>query len=169
MSNNCTITYSDSDFITLENFSQLVNKSQSTIIKRYKEIPLIVLENGYYKVLKGTRYPAKKNFKADDYSEKKYEILKAIFKFKYIDETYVGLYPNDFELILYELIQSGYIQYNNGVNTFGANAYNITDKGTACVKKGKRKATVEIMEMAQNISKVAGTFVGSVISEIYNP
>ncbi len=57
-------------YISLEEFSNICGKSQSTIKKRIHTIPRIEENNGTYLVLRGTRYPVNlRRFKANDFEK----------------------------------------------------------------------------------------------------
>ena len=52
---------SDQSYIPLEKFAKMVDKNETTILRRRNEIPGIKNDGGSWVVLKGTRYPFKIN------------------------------------------------------------------------------------------------------------
>lgn len=159
-------TKSKKEYITLEEFSKMCGKKETTIIKKYKEIPIIKKEKGEYKVLKGTRYPCyiKRYSIKDDY-DKRYAVLSSISKQLYIDEKMLGVYSGTFKNYLKDLLVAGYIRANNNGNTYGANAYDCTAEGAEFIKK--RKENIK-KDFATTAATIAGTFVGEIVSSVYN-
>lgn len=155
--NRCTQNY-----ISLQQFCKIARKKEKTIIKHYKEIPIIIKDKKEYKVLIGTRYPCKiKSYKIIDDIDRRYVLLKSISDYKYIDCYMLNVYQNTFCNYLKDFISAGLIRENNNGNSFGANAYDCTELGGTIVKKEKQKAKKEIV---YELSHIAGAFVGEIIS-----
>lgn len=149
-------------YISLKEFTQMCKKngirtSEKTIKKRYKEIPGIIKENDEYKVLEGTRYPINKNFKVKNTDDVFKWMLKAIYKNRYIDYTYLGIYQNDFDFILKELLNEKYIKNNRSKNRYGANSYSITQKGIELMN-------MKEFEIEKRIEVLSRMFVGPAIA-----
>lgn len=156
----------EAEYMTIEEFSEMVQKKPSTIKARWKDIPGVKKVNGSFVVMNGTRYPVKNNFKARNSEERRYHLLRAIYENKYIDATTLGIYQNSFKLLLKDLIDGGYICENGSLNQYGANYYDCTQKGESYFKNYNKKKSKELVAIA---SEAAGTFVGSIISQMYRP
>ncbi len=152
----------DKEYISLHKFCKIAKKKEATIIKHYKEIPLIIKDKKEYKVLVGTRYPCKiKSYKIIDDMDRRYILLKSISDYKYIDCYMLGVYQNTFCNYLKDFISAGLIKENHNGNLYGANAYDCTELGGKIVKREKQKAKKEI---ACEISHITGAFVGEILS-----
>lgn len=155
------------NYISLEEFVKQciingIKTSAETIKRRYKEIPGIEKESDY-RVLKGTRYPVEKKFKIKNEKDRRYHFLKAFYCRRYIDAEILGIYQNEFELLIKEMLEVGYIAENDSFNTYGSNKYTITQLGINVMDLGKTKAVVEI---GKAIAEITGTFTGTVISKV---
>ena len=155
----------ENNYIELSKFAKRVNRSESTIKRRFSEIPVIKKENNKYFVLKGTRYPLKiSSFGkiVDDYDRRRI-LLKAISEEKYIDCDMLGVYQETFEKYLGDYLTADLIYKNNLPNNYGANAYNCTQKGSEVARLRKEQAREKI---AKEMATFVGLFVGTAISKI---
>lgn len=150
-------------------FDEFVNNSgfkETTIKRKYKQIPGLIKNGKEFRVISGTRYPYRlRNKKIEDSSSKRYVLLKAISQYKYISHKELRIEHPQFETMLKELISAGLIQKNNLSNTYGANAYDCTPLGDELINHKEKKARRELLKI---IAEVAGTFTGAVVSQIYD-
>ena len=65
--------------------------------------------------------------------------------------------------MLRDLLSAGLIEPNNLSNCYGANAYDVTDKGAALMHKSDKIAKIELIT---TVAEVAGTFTGAIISKV---
>ena len=154
-------------YIPLEKFAKMVDKSETTILKRRNEIPGIKNDGGSWVVLKGTRYPFKINScKIEDDNDKRRVLLLAISKYRYIDAEMLGIWEETFEGYLGDFLRAGLIQKTSVPNQHGANAYDCTEKGSLIAKAKYAQARKEMMTA---ISECAGAFVGAFCSQSFAP
>lgn len=153
-------------YIPFEEFVEKVSVKESTIRRRYKEIPGITKTENEFAVLSGTRYPCDLHrYKLSTSAKKRYILLKTISQYQYISHKDLKLEQPQFEEMLKELIEAGLIQNNHLSNEYGANAYDCSIRGDKLLKEDEKQAEAKILNM---IAETAGTFVGAVISKIYN-
>lgn len=150
-------------------FDEFVNNSgvkKSTIKRKYKCIPGLSKTEKGFMVVSGTRYPYNlRNTKLEDYSSRRYTLLKAISMYKYISHKELKMEHRQFETMLRELLSAGLIQSNNLSNTYGANAYDCTALGGELISRTDKDAKDELVK---RIASMAGTFTGAVLSQIYD-
>lgn len=152
--------------ISIEQFVQNSGYKESTIFKNRNKIPGLKYIDGEYIIIKGTRYPYNLGAnKLKDAADRRYCLLDAISKFKYIDSDMLRLEQEQFEEILKELLDADLIKENHLGNKYGANAYDSTPKGDRVLENKRKEAKQEITKL---ISSAAGHFTGAVISEIYS-
>ena len=110
------------DYISIEEFSEMYNVKVNTVRKRINEIyGAQKIDNSWY-ILKGSRYPYKKNNRIK--KNKIYlTILKAIEERKYIDEKFFKIYKEDFNGLLKCLEDAKYIKRIETLSNYGANNY----------------------------------------------
>ena len=112
--------------------------------------------------LKGSRYFFNvRNAKLNDSAKRRYILLKAISQYRYIDHKALKMEHSDFINMLGQMIGEGWIEENNGYNQYGANKYNITSYGETVLFEAKSKHMI-------TLAKIAGTFTGSVLSQIFD-
>lgn len=151
-------------YLKLNDFAELIGKKPNTILRRKDEIPVIKKVGKEWYALNGTRYPCKVNsFKIKDNWDKRYVLLKAIGTHRYIDNTMLCIYTNEFEMMLSDFVNAGLIEENHNSNNYGANGFSCTFKGSVYLRKQKSLAIKAIIE---DIAKVAGIFTGAVLSQI---
>lgn len=158
----------DKEYISLNEFANIANVRVKTIINRYKEIPGIEKNGNEYTVLSGTRYPYDKRRlkKIDNYDEKRYHLLNAIYNYKYISHYELRLHQQQFEDMLLSLERANLIKINGINNPYGANKYDCTELSGKVLSMEKLKA---IKEIAEIIADCSGRFVGRVLEEcMYN-
>ena len=149
----------DAGYISLEEFAEKSGVSVSTVKERYKEIPGIRRTGKTYTVLSGTRYPCdKRKVKVSNSSDRRYLLLKTISEYRYISHRDLQLEEKQFRDMLEAFLRAGLICPNGLCNTYGANAYDCTEKGDAILRKKKTEA---IREVTLILSEAAGTFVGA--------
>lgn len=150
-------------------FDEFVNNSgfkESTIKRNYKQIPGLQKTKNGFRVLSGTRYPYNLgNTKIEDSASKRYVLLKAISNYKYISHKELRVEYHQFETMLREFLSAGLIQKNNLSNTYGANAYDCTPLGDEMILRNNKRAKQELLKL---ISENAGTFVGAIISQVFD-
>lgn len=116
--------------ITLEEFSKIAGIKESTIKRKSKNIPGIVHEKREYRVVSGTRYPCDiHRYRINNSEDRRYILLMMISKYKYITNSDLQLYHEQFVEMLKELLAAGLIKENHLCNHYGANAYDCTEKG----------------------------------------
>ena len=153
-------------YISFEEFINNTGFKESTIRKRYKNIPGIKKTPNGFTVLSGTRYPfAMRGYKIKNSNDRRYILLKAISQYKYISHLDIRLESAQFRDMLRELLSAGLIKKNSLYNNYGANAYDCTSKGEEVLKQTQIKSRQEILNM---VSTAAGKFAGAVISEVYD-
>ena len=125
-------------YISLEEFVKKSGVKESTIKKRYKDIPGITKEGNSFTILSGTRYPCdKRRIKPKDSGDRRYLLLRTISEYRYISHEHLMLEEKQFNDMLAEFLQAGLINKNGLCNSFGANAFDCTVKGDALLKKEK--------------------------------
>ena len=139
---------------------------ESTIKKRYREIPGLTKSEDGFTVISGTRYPFdKRNLSIRDSGERRYTLLKAISLYKYISHRELKVEQVQFQAMLGDLISAGLIRTNGLCNAYGANAYDCTPKGDELIRRADNRSKQEFLNM---IAETAGTFTGAVISQVYD-
>lgn len=134
------------NYITLEEFSNMVDIKETTIKKNYKKIPGIEIIDGEYYVLKGTRYPGKVNmYKIETLIDKEYVMLKLTSQFKYIDHKMLKIYQNDFNNMTNSLVEKGYLIKNDSLNKYGLNEYYCPVEVRDIFKTKKREQAIELL------------------------
>ena len=134
--------------ITIEEFVELAGVKERTIRKNKDKIPGLSYNNGNYDILKGTRYPFNlRSAKLKDYGDRKYYLLKAIDQYQYIDYKKLRLNPEQFEDMLNDLLIAGLVKKNRVGNYYGANGYDITDKGESVLNGDRIKAIKTIVDL----------------------
>lgn len=150
-------------------FEEFVNNSgvkEATIKRNYKNIPGITKTENGFRVISGTRYPYNLgNSKLEDSSSKRYILLKAISKYKYISHKELRIEHSQFKDMLKELLSAKLIKKNNLSNTYGANAYDCTILGDELIQKHPKTAKKELIN---TLASATGTFTGAVLAQIYN-
>lgn len=154
------------EYIDFDEFVHNSGRKKTTIIRNYKRIPGISKTEDGFQVVSGTRYPYNLGHtKLEDSSAKRYALLKAISKYKYISHKELRIEQKQFENMLRDLLSAGLIQCNNLSNSYGANAYDCTVLGEELLSKTDKAAKSELINM---IASAAGTFTGAVVSQIYD-
>ena len=155
----------ESERISIDTFVALSGYKESTIFRNREKIPGLSYKEGEYCIIKGTRYPYNMGSnKLKDSSDRRFCLLDAIHKYKYIDSVKLKMYQEQFVDMLRELLDAELIKENHLGNNYGANAYDCTPKGEELVKRQRYEAIREITEL---VSSAAGHFTGAVISEVY--
>lgn len=155
------------EYIEFEDFVSNTGLKKSTVERNYKKIPGIEKKNDKYIVLSGTRYwfSDLHKYKIDDSYQKRFVLLKAISKFRYISHKELRIEKPQFDKMLRDLLSAELIEPNNLSNCYGANAYDVTDKGAALTHKNDKTAKVELVNI---VAEAAGRFTGAIISQIYD-
>ena len=152
-------------YISLEQFSKLIGKTESTIKRRRTEIPGVEYVDGVWEVLEGTRFPFKiRSCSITDDEDRRRVLLSAISTYRYIDAKMLGVYPKTFENYLGDLLQANLIRENGSPNRYGANYYDCTPEGSKIAKLNKEGAR---SKLANLVSSCIGTFSGAIYSEIF--
>lgn len=153
------------EYIEFEDFVSNTGLKKSTVERNYKKIPGIEKKNDKYIVLSGTRYwfSDLHRYKIDDSYQKRFVLLKAISKFRYISHKELRIEKPQFDKMLRDLLSAELIEPNNLSNCYGANAYDVTDKGATLMHKNDKTAKTELITA---IAEVAGTFTGAIISQV---
>ena len=150
-------------------FADFVNNAgvkESTIKRRYKKIPGITKTPKGFRVISGTRYPYNiGNTNIDDSASKRFTLLKAISKYKYISHKELRIEPPQFEAMLRDLLSAGLIQCNNLSNKFGANAYDCTVRGEELIRQNDKTARENLIK---TIAAATGAFTGAVLTQIFD-
>lgn len=153
-------------YIEFEDFVSNSGVKESTIKRRYKQIPGIIKTKKGFRVISGTRYPYNiGNTKLDSSEARRYVLLKAISKYQYISHKELRLEPPQFKAMLRDLLSAGLIQANNLSNTYGANAYDCTRLGDEFINRTDKAAKNELINA---IASAAGTFTGAVLSQVFD-
>lgn len=153
-------------YITLKEFSVISKITEKQILKRRKEIPVIIKQDGEYLVLRGARYPMPINrYKIRNDSQRRFILLKAISQTKYVDSKMLGIYQEEFEKMLGDLLQAKLIYENNLGNTYGANAYSCTQTGADLAEKNSFEKLSKVVNLA---AEAGGRFVGQILSCVLN-
>ena len=94
----------------------------SMVQKGWSKIPGAKAINGEIMIWPGSRYPFNmRGHKLDTAADRIYVLLKAISQFRYISHKELYLYESQFNDILQELFQKGYIELNHLGSNDGAN------------------------------------------------
>lgn len=152
-------------YISIEEFIRIAGVKEVTIKRNRDKIPGLSYENGEYLIIEGTRYPFNigRN-KMKDSNDRRYLLLKAISENKYIDHNTLGIYNQQFEQFLRDLLDANLIRNNGMQNHYGANSYDCTEIGDRILLNKKTAKT----EIAKAIAEVAGTFVGTALGSAAN-
>ena len=154
------------EYIEFEDFVNKTGVKASTIKRRYKQIPGIIKSKNGFRVISGTRYPYNLgNTKLENSASKRFTLLKAISKYKYISHRELRLEPRQFEDMLRDLLSAGLIRRNNLFNTYGANAYDCTPLGDDLINRTCKSAKKELIN---TIATAAGSFSGAVLSQVFD-
>ena len=154
------------DYIDFKDFLNNAGVKESTIKRRYKEIPGVMKTKKGFRVISGTRYPYNiGNAKLDDSASKRFILLKAISKYKYISHKELRIEPPQFENMLRDLLSAGLIERNNLSNTYGANAYDCTPQGEELISQKNKTARESLIN---TIATATGAFTGAVLSQIFD-
>ena len=154
------------DYIDFEDFVNNAGVKESTIKRRYKKIPGIIKTKKGFRVISGTRYPYNiGNTNIEDSASKRFTLLKAISKYKFISHRELRLEPPQFENMLRDLLSAGLIERNNLSNTYGANAYDCTPKGEEIISQKDKTARESLI---RTIATATGTFTGAILSQIFD-
>lgn len=156
----------DKNKISIEEFIGIACVKLQTIKNNKDKIPGLTYKDGKFAILSGTRYPRTlSHYKLNSHAKKRYVLLKEISRYNYIDHKLLGVYQEQFETFLAELMAAGLIKENGLANHYGANAYDCTTKGDEILKGSNTNKKVN--EIAELVASVCGHFVGSVICEVY--
>ena len=148
-------------YISMEEFAKTSGVKESTIKKRYQDIPGITKEGISFTILSGTRYPCdKRRIKPKDSGDRRYLLLRTISDYRYISHEHLMLEEKQFDEMLAEFLQAGLIKKNGLCNSFGANAYDCTARGDAVLKKQKSDAIRELTLLG---AEALGTFAGTAL------
>ena len=144
-------------YISVEEFLEKYNIKESTLKRRYHEIPGITKSNEGYLILSGTRYPCNANAyrKVDNSAKKRYVLLKAISEYKYISHKELKVEHQQFVDMLKDLLSAGLIQPNHLSNQYGANAYDCSMKGDELLNKNPKRAVSELTEIIKDVVLIA--------------
>ena len=154
------------DYIDFEDFVNNAGVKESTIKRRYRQIPGIIKTQKGFRVISGTRYPYNiGNTNIEDSASKRFTLLKAISKYKYISHKELRIEPPQFEAMLRDLLSAGLIQCNNLSNTYGANAYDCTPLGEELISQKDQAARHNLINA---IASASGTFTGAILSQIFD-
>lgn len=155
-----------SEKISIEQFIEQTGYKRKTIIKNKDKIPGLKYIDGEFIIKKGTRYPYNIGAnKLEDSEDRRYCLLDAINKYKYIDYRILRFDQKQFKKMLEDFLNAGLIEENHLGNNFGANAYDCTNKGIAVMKQHRNEAIKDITDI---IASATGHFTGAVISEVYS-
>ena len=150
------------EYISVKDFAKRYNIKEKTVKKRLDSIPGIVVEGGLYFIKDSARYPADKRwFKASDSAGKRYELLKAISRYRYVDYKMLSVSRQSFNTMLNQLISAEIIEENGSNNSDGANSYDCTYKGDKLLKEKKK-------EGIRLLSECLGIISGEIINRISN-
>lgn len=148
-------------YISMEEFANKVGIKESTIKKRYRDIPGITKEGNTFTILSGTRYPCdKRRIKPKASGDRRYLLLRTISDYRYISHEHLMIEEKQFNDMLVEFLQAGLIKKNGLCNPFGANAYDCTAKGDAILKKQKSET---IRELTLLTAEALGTLAGAAL------
>lgn len=154
------------DYIDFEDFVNNAGVKESTVKRQYKKIPGVIKTEKGFCVISGTRYPYNiGNTKIDSSESKRYALLKAISKYKYISHKELRLEPQQFENMLRDLLSANLIQHNGLSNRYGANAYDCTRLGDEFINRKDKAAKNELIN---TIASAAGTFTGAILSQVFD-
>lgn len=149
-------------YINMEEFAKKSGVKESTIKKRYKDIPGISKEGSSFTILSGTRYPCdKRRINPKDSGNRRYLLLRTISDYRYISHEHLMLEEKQFNDMLAELLQAGLIKKNGLCNSFGANAFDCTAKGDDLLKKQKNDVIHYLTLLG---AEALGTFAGAMIA-----
>lgn len=150
-------------YISFSEFQEKCGFKEKTIKKNCYKIPGAVINDEGCKFLAGTRYPYNLgSIKLSDSAKKRYALMTAISKDRYINHTMLRMEVNDFILMLRQLISAGWIEENNSCNCYGANKYSLTIQGEEALAAHKK-------EKLLTIASIAGTYTGAVLSQVFSP
>lgn len=155
--------------INYMDFDDFVNNAgvrESTIKRRYKEIPGVIKTAKGFRVISGTRYPYNiGNTNIENSASKRFTLLKAISKYKYISHRELHIEQPQFENMLCDLLSAGLIERNNLSNYYEANAYDCTSKGEELISQKDKTARESLIN---TIATATGTFTGAILSQIFD-
>lgn len=150
-------------YISFSEFQGKYGFKEKTIKKNCHMIPGALITDEGCKFLTGTRYPYNlRNAKLSDSAKKRYALMTAISKDRYIDHSMLKMEVNDFIFMLRQLIAAGWIEENDGCNFYGANKYSLTIDGERALDAQKKNKI-------STIASIAGIYTGAVFSQVYPP
>ena len=153
-------------YIPFDDFVRNSGVKESTIKRKYKQIPGIIKIDKGFKVLSGTRYPCDLHrYSLKDSGERRYVLLKTISQYKYVTHRDLKVEYRQFQDMLKELLSAGLIQRNNLCNDYGANAYDCSALGDKLLRKTDKAAKTELITL---IATAAGTFTGEIVSQVFD-
>ncbi len=152
------------EYISFDEFVNNTGRAESTIRKRYKEIPGITKTKDGFQVVSGTRYPCDLHrHKFKNSGDRRYALLKAISQYRYVTHKDLRIEHRQFEEMLRELLSAGLIKENHLFNTYGANAYDCTSAGDELIQRTDQDAKKELLNL---IASATGMFTGAIVSQI---
>ncbi len=152
------------EYISFDEFVNNTGRAESTIRKRYKEIPGITKTKDGFQVVSGTRYPCDLHrHKFKNSGDRRYALLKAISQYRYVTHKDLKIERRQFEEMLRELLSAGLIKENHLFNTYGANAYDCTSAGDELIQRTDQDAKKELLNL---IASATGMFTGAIVSQI---
>ena len=151
--------------MTAEDFAQKNGIPLARVKQNWEKIPGSVNRNGEIFFWPGSRYPFNIGFhKLETSADKRYVLLKAISKYRYISHKELRLEEKQFDAMLEDYLSTKLIEPNNLGNTYGANAYDITKDGSdfldSIVDKKRERRNKEILRFlgyAKGIKELVST------------
>lgn len=147
--------------MTLKEFCSRSRKTEKTILNRYQknrsQFPGVKYEKGKWTIPDGTRFPYDRRHLAKTSKDKRYHLLKAIDLYQYIDADMIQLPQESFDVLLSDLITAGLIQENGSTNSYGANKYDCTPKGSEVASMDWKN----FASVIKGVGEATGVFVGA--------
>lgn len=154
------------EYIPFQEFVSNSGVKESTIKRKYKQIPGIQKTKNGYSVVSGTRYPCDLHrYKLKNSGDKRYVLLKMISEYKYITHKDLRIEHQQFQDMLRDLLSANLIQRNYLCNEYGANAYDCSVLGDELLRNTDKAAKNEIINL---IASATGTFTGAIFSQVFD-
>ena len=154
------------EYIPFQEFVSNSGVKESTIKRKYKQIPGIQKTKNGYSVVSGTRYPCDLHrYKLKNSGDKRYVLLKMISEYKYITHKDLRIEQQQFQDMLRDLLSAKLIQQNHLCNNYGANAYDCTVLGDEFIQRTDNATKNDLVKL---IASATGTFTGAVISQVFD-
>lgn len=148
--------------MTVEELAKISQISEKTVRKRYAEVKGADNSGSDIVFPEGSRFPFDiHRYKMNNMSKRTDALLKAVFRFMYIDAYMLSMTEESFQSLIEELLNADLLNKNGSKNNYGANCYDTTLKYSNIAK-------METKKRYSVLASMLGTFASAVISGCYS-